>query len=207
MIKWLFQLITKTKFWDWFLSSPMAHFKLRLWDYPSFPMEEYHKICEILKEPGHYAFVGSDTRSFSFLVNHMVTGAKWAHAGIIMCKPDTPPRLFHSIVTGVCTWDLLSYLREVDNFAIIKITFKDEASEAESIRRLNWYLANVMGLPYDNSFDLGDRKAFYCSELVYALCEGLVDHPHFEPDMISGMPFFAPDNVYEVGEVVFNRSI
>lgn len=202
MIKFLFLFITKTKLWDWFLSNPMAHLKLRLIDYPSFPMEKYHEICEILKEPGHYTCVGCDTRSFSYKVNNLASGAKWAHAAKIIPGAGAP-KILHSIVTGVCVWDLLEYLKEVDNFAIIKTTPRDEQAEAEADRRLNWMLTSAIGMPYDKRFDLGDREAFYCSELIYAIYEGLVDDPNFDPSLIADLPFFTPDNAAECGEMVF----
>jgi hypothetical protein len=201
MLKWLFKFVVTTKFWDWFLSHPMAHFKMRLIDYPSFPMSKYHDIVKIMEErPGFYVFVGTDKASFSIKVNHLASGAEWAHAGIVL--PGTnPPQILHSIVTGVCTWDLLDYLREVDNFALIKITPKDEVAAAEVTNRLEWMLQHAIGMPYDNGFDLGNRKAFYCSELVYTVFEGQVNDPNFNPELIAEMPFFTPDDTAQCGEI------
>lgn len=202
MLKWVFQLLVQTKLWDWFLSHPMAHLKLRLIDYPSFPMSKYHEICEILnKDPeGFYVFVGSDSASFSMKVNHLASGAEWAHAGVVLPGAN-PPRILHSIVTGVCTWDLLDYLREVDNFALIRITPKDEQASKEVSGRLEWMLQHGIGTPYDNGFDLGNRKALYCSELVYFVFEGQVNDPNFNPELIAEMPFFTPDDTAQCGEV------
>jgi hypothetical protein len=202
MLKWLFKFVVRTKFWDWFLSRPMAHLKLRLWKYPQFPMEKYHEIVKILEErPGFYVFVGSDMSSFSMKVNHLASGARWAHAGLVLpFKKGEPVRILHSIVTGVCTWDLLDYLREVDNFALLKINLNEEdAATAE--QRIEDVLEHFIGLPYDNGFDLGDRKSMYCSELVYSVFEDLVDDPCFDPKYIAEMPFFTPDDVYSCGQL------
>jgi uncharacterized protein YycO len=200
MIKYVFKFLTKTKLWDWFLSHPMAHLKLRLIDYPFFPMSKYHEIREFLnKDPeSFYVFVGTDTRSFSYKVNNLASGAKWAHAGIILAGEK--PRLLHSIVTGVCTWDLLDYLREVDNFAIIKINLNEEDAVTAQ-QRIEDIQEHFLGLPYDNGFNLGDRKSMYCSELVYSVFEDLVDEPCFDPKYIAEMPFFTPDDVYSCGQL------
>jgi hypothetical protein len=206
MIRFLFKFITKTKFWDWFLSHPMAHLKLRLWDYPKFPMEKYHEIVKILDEkPGFYVFVGSDMSSFSMKVNNLASGAKWAHAGLILPrKAGEPVQILHSIVTGVCIWDLLDYLREVDNFALIRVDVPEEniIGVESMIRYAEVY---YIGIPYDNSFDLGDKKALYCSELVYNIFEGFVDKPCFDPELIAEMPFFTPDDTHECGEIALEH--
>jgi hypothetical protein len=202
MFKFLFNFVVSTKFWDWFLSHPMAHFKLRLLDYPKFPMSKYHEIVKILEEqPGFYVFVGSDMSSFSMKVNHLASGAEWAHAGLILpFKKGEPVRILHSIVTGVCTWDLLDYLREVDNFALIRVNVMPE-HEQDAKLAVEDAVVKYSGLPYDNDFNLGDKKSLYCSELVYSVFEGFVDSPCFDPSMIAEMPFFTPDDVSRCGDV------
>lgn len=202
MLKWIFQLLVQTKFWDWFLSHPMAHLKLRLIDYPSFPMSKYHEIVKILEEtPGFYVFVGADKSSFSMKVNHLASGSEWAHAGLVLPhQKGQPVQILHAIVTGVCTWDLLDYLREIDSFKLIRVNVEPEHIAAAEAAVAN-AVAKYSGIPYDNDFDLGDKKALYCSELVYSVFEGFVDSPYFDPSMIADMPFFTPDDTARCGDV------
>jgi hypothetical protein len=78
---------------------------------------------------------------------------------------------------------------------------KAERKKMTLEQRIEDVLEHFIGLPYDNGFDLGDRKSMYCSELVYSVFEDLVDDPCFDPKYIAEMPFFTPDDVYSCGQL------
>ena len=56
---------------------------------------------------------------------------------------------------------------------------------------------SYVGLPFDSSFNLADRKRLYCTELVMHAVNDAVGYKVISPTVANGVALVAPDDCYE----------
>ena len=219
MINKLQKWFLNTRFWRWFAMYVMAHLKFRVWGYPKLDITFYENILDILDTHPEsiFAFVGVDKYALSYKINRLVTGAKWSHAGIITHHNMKYPKILHMLGDGVHHDHLLTYLKEVDEFALIRLPI-DSRDIWEVQDRINNIIKYRDSIDYDypleienetinlvesEIFDPSKRYGIYCSELVFLVGRGIVKDLDFVEKWIYGKRVFEPDDVFNAGEVLF----
>jgi hypothetical protein len=212
----------KTFIWRWFVRRVLPFLTLRLWGMPSYPMGNYFKIRTFMgNNPQElFAFVGRNKWVVNNILNRMVTGARWGHAGILYLDGTGEVRMRHMINTGYSDWSLLDYLRECDGFEpLILPIVKDKKTVA--LKRIEQIVEEKAKIKYD--FDFGLVKALvkilddanlvfpyvelYCSEYVWLIAYGLTDSAGFEPHFGLGRDMFEPDDVYNACQKIDLNSV
>jgi len=224
MIKSIFKWFTNTHVWLFIARHYIAHFTFRTFGYPKFPMSRYLEIKKILEEDNGkslFAFVSADKSSLAWKLTNLMTKAKWGHAGFVLLDENKEPIIWHMKGSGITKWHLLDIVREVDDFAVIKMSIPEAAIDEAKARLnkiisaptvkydyqlelnpafINWLLSGSESLPE------GEKNLkLYCSEFVYVVGYGLVDDPDFKERSSYGLKSFEPDNVFACGEVVFQH--
>jgi hypothetical protein len=201
---------SRTRFWQWLSAKIIAHLTFRLFGYPRLPMEQYFDIVEAVaaaerQGPGFCAFVQSDTLSLAALLTRWVTASTYTHAGVL--DPEDSSQVFHMKGNGIVRQHLLEVLRQTDRLAIVRFDLVPEEAEVFE-RRLDDLLQRRVA--YDYQLELEDFEArpvtkLYCSELVWHLGKGLVDHRAFRPQLQAGRHVFAPDTIRASGRLLFEH--
>lgn len=191
----LIKLLQKTTLYRWFLTKVLPYFSFRIWGNPKYEMYKYFEIRKRLWESpkGIWVFVGVNKLACSYLINRLLTGAKWSHAGFLDLDDQGEVRCKHMMAPGYCDWSLLDYLREVDDF----FCFEIPCEQADVARKRLQAIAESKPA-YDFDFELEDNAKLYCSELVWWVMRGLA--VGFEPHLELGRKMFEPDDVYSIGK-------
>lgn len=226
MLGEIFKVVSRTKAWLWFSKNLMAHFTFRFWGYPTFPIEEAYNIPRIIEQsekegPGYYCFVCADRKSLATILIEKVTGSYFGHAGIVVPgKTLEETRIYHMKGIGHCDWNILTLLKEVDDFAILKFPVSKEIQE-KILKRVAFSRDNSELFLYDFSQEwpndpytweeieqtVNDKQPVYvyCSEFCFIAGDRLVTNPDFKPHTEFGRLIFEPDDLYKAGKVIFER--
>jgi hypothetical protein len=203
---WWLEWFLATKFWK-----SIVRMTPRLYGYPKFPLEQYFTLRDIVrKDPAAiYCFVGVDNSSVSTLIQRRILNFYWAHSGFVYLDEDNELSIHHLRWYGLLRWKLLKYLRECDEFALIRLPLTEDEKEIANARiakiaksKLIYKLRDNIHLEdqhTDKDFWLKtDHFTLYCSEYQYVVCKGLMNSV-----WDSGKVRFAPDDIYRGGEVVW----
>ena len=185
----------------------------RLTGYPKFRLDNYLKIRKILRENPNeiFCFVGCDNHSVALILQRIFYHIHWGHSGFLELGEDGEVYISH--VRRKLRYDnLLYYLKEVDNLAIIKLplTEKEKLLTREKIDKLK--KANITYLvrePFPKTGQYASPDAweemedfyFYCSEYQYFVCIDMMNNPLFS----SSRTRFTMDDLYKSGTVVFEE--
>ena len=185
----------------------------RIWGVPAYDMENYFRIRKCIRDNPNeiYAFVCVNKKAVSYFLNHLLTGAKWSHAGFLYLDDEGEVRMRHMLGSGFQDWTLLSYLREVDDFALLTVPVMPEKKDQCKSRLAKIERRHLL-VSYDFNFDLSDKLVtilddetddrfvgcpLYCSELVWVCCYGLVSDNHvLQPKWRLERSVFEPDDVF-----------
>lgn len=192
-MKSIIGLLQKTRIYRWILMSVLPYLGFRIWGNPKYEMAKYFEIRKRMwAEPkGIWVFVGVNKLACSYLLNKMLTGAKWSHAGFLDLDDEGEVRCLHMMAPGYCDWSLLDYLREVDDFYCFQIP----CSDPDLARKRLEGIAKAKPA-YDFDFELEEMPdRLYCSELVWWVMRGIALVPGFEPHQEFGRKMFEPDDV------------
>jgi hypothetical protein len=216
MINKIYDWLQHTAFWNFLLSRIFPFFHFRLWGYPKFPINEYFKIREMIRNDTSacfYAFVGTDRTFLSWKLRKLIEkSTKWSHAGILLLNDQNELDNLDVTHIGKNCETALVYMREVDDFAIIKFPITDLPKFKNRVK--NYKEADVK-VTYDNQLDLSKEltakidndepftASIYCSEEVYILGNGLTVN-ELKTRMQYGKEYFEPDDVFKAGEVVYS---
>lgn len=214
--------ILKTKVYKRFALKWLAKFSFRRFGWPTFPMEKYFVIREIVRKwdkgkDGLMSFVSSDRSILNWKINHLMTNCVWGHAGLIYLGEDKEVRVKHMIGEGLKDISLLDLLKEVDNFALVKLPIATDKLAKAWQRIFAIDGISSTNIEYDFALTLqqnvldqipklngtSGKLQLYCSEYVYVVGSGLVDNDHFKAHEIADRLVFEPDNVYQSGDVLF----
>lgn len=196
-----------TRFWKWFAAKYVGHMTFRLFGYPTFPMRDYFKIRELLAtapKGAVFTFASCDRESFAARLITIFTRGKFGHAGLILVDGFDDIKVVHMKGEGPVVWHLLDLLREIDYIAINQVDL-DEDSLETAHSRIAWLMANMENIEYDYEQDLSNGTKFYCSEATYFVLDGLCRDPDLAPRLIMGRPVFDPDQVTNVGKVIYTN--
>lgn len=213
----LIEDLLQSYLWEWFSINVSSGFDFRVWKYPKFDLEVYESMKKIVKDNPKkmYAIVGADTLSMTFFLNHVFTGCMYGHAGIARLDDDGNLRFIHVIGDGLSNWYLPNYLRETDRAALIEIPMSEENALIAKRR-----LAQLEAFPHKIKYNFGMKWSdeftkqldspewgfkeikIYCSQLVYIVCNGLVNDKDFKPQFEQGKLAFQPDDVFNGGNPV-----
>ena len=200
----------------WFLNTilwkSVIRLTPRLIGYPKFRLENYFKIREILRNDpeGIYCFVGCDNKSVALKLQRIFHKIWWGHSGFVELGADNEVYISH--VRKRLRYDsLLYYLKEVDNFALLKLPLKEEEKEIvkAKIKKLHnskcYYQvrANLSILDQyasDSYWKENEIFYFYCSEYQYFVCMNLMN-----PNWKRGKTRFTADELYKNSKVVFEE--
>ncbi len=113
--------------------------------------------------------------------------------------------MFHMMGDGPITEHALELLREIDYLAIVAVELSPQ-NYKEASRRIAYIMHNSENFFYDYSQRLDNEgNKLYCSEMIYAVLDGMVDDPDFEAREILGRKAFAPDQILKIGKVVYTN--
>jgi len=203
---WWLEWLLATRLWK-----SIVRMKPRLWGYPKFPLERYFIIREIIRDSPNevYCFVGVDNASISTKLQRKVFHVYWAHSGFVYLDEDDELSIRHVRWYGLLNWKLLKYLRECDEFALIRLPLNEKekllfnkklnkVNESKIVYALRDSL-HILPQYTDKDFWLkSDMFVLYCSEYQYFVGQGLMNSV-----WDYGRDRFAPDDVYKGGEVVW----
>jgi hypothetical protein len=221
----LIQNFVKSQTWRIIARKYIAHLTFRIWGYPKFDLGNYPKIKKIITDnpTSVFGFVGADTQSLSWTINHMFTGCQWGHAGMIEMVQDEP-MISDMRGEGLDSDHLLNYLKETDHFALLEFKFKDEDAKQKALAR--WKrIKTAPNVNYDYELSLDPKLIswatnddqnvqiktldvgtlplnIYCSEYPYLIGVGLVE-PDFKTEEQYGVLAFEPDDFYKFSTVRF----
>lgn len=200
---------------DYFLNTSLwknvIRLSPRLKGYPKFRLEHYFVIREILREDpdGFYCFVGCDNRSVAIILQRVFYRIWWGHSGFIELSEDGEVYISH--VRQRLRYDnLLYYLKEADNFALLKLPLTEEEKKLAKTKIKKLHESEVTYKVRDNLNTLKqyssedywlhhDKFHFYCSEYQYFVCMGMMDNPAWD----FGKKRFTTDDLYKSSIVVF----
>lgn len=207
VVSYFLELLLATSLWR-----TIVKMKPRIFCYPKFPLEEYFTIREIIRKNPQsvYCFVGVDNASLSTKIQRAVFGVYWAHSGFVFLGEDGELYIDHVRWYGILKWNLLKYLRECDEFALLRIPLREGEAEIfhkrlETIKRsqVEYRLRdNIHKEPqYTNPAYLNGQNpiVLYCSEYQYYACLNLTANPIWR----TGKERFNPDHVYQGCDVVW----
>jgi hypothetical protein len=196
-----------TRFWN-----EIVRTNLRLRGYPKLAMDSYFKMREIIRQnpDALYMFVGADDANVALKIQRWAINIRWAHSGFVELGEDGELWASHVRHTGYRRCHLIRYLKEVDHFAVIRLSFPDKSSEDEARARLKKIQDSEVRYNLDYCMNkrpqygcdpLKWEKPFYlyCSEYQYIVCRDLTNN------WKSGRSELTPDDVYRGGEVVFEE--
>lgn len=195
----------KTRIASLFGTSFLAHFTFRFSGYPTFPMIDFYKIIDAIKEngPGIYAFSSTDTKALAGkIIRAFVKGGKYSHSGLILADDYRETHILHMKGNGLNYDHLLSLLREVDYLTVVKLPVSDLQ---KATRRIQDVLDHQDLITYDYETKLANGNKLYCSELIHLVCNGLVDDPDFKESLIAGRKIFDPDAVIKSGNIIYSN--
>jgi hypothetical protein len=187
----------------------------RLKGYPKFPLENYFKLREIVRSDPKsiYCFVGVDNASISVKLQRKMVGVYWSHSGFVYLDADNELSIKHVRWFGLLNWKLLKYLKECDEFALIKLplNYFEMGTVNKKLEKIN--RSKVRYSIRDNihredqytrkdSWETQDRFKLYCSEYQYFVCQGMMSDA-----WAYGKSRFTPDDVYKGGVVVWEFRI
>ena len=198
MLNKIFKWFSRTRVWLWFARNVMAHFTFRIMGYPSFPVEKFFDLVDLMRKSKNkiYCFASTDHASLaSWLIRNATGGGQFSHAGLIL--PGTPrgTKVLHMMGAGVVEIHALSLLREIDYLAIVEVELTPEGYK-QAYRKIQYIQNHKSKFEYDYQQELqnGGHK-LYCSEMIYAVLDGLVDDPDFKARNLLGRKVFPPDRL------------
>ena len=220
--------ILSTNLYKKFARHWLAYFTFRIFGWTKFPLGKYFDIRKIAKSmDGHYgllAFVSCDKQILNYKLNHLLTGCKWGHAGLVYCGADGELRTKEMINSGLTDQYLVDLLREVDDFSLLWLPMTPEnfGKAQQRIDRLDtapekveydfllqlddtlmkWVRGEVQELNTGEKKPKFDFRA-YCSGYVYMVAHGLVEDPDFKTSWVMGREVFEPDDVYKGADVLY----
>lgn len=204
---YFFQKILASKMWKYIVS-----LNPRLKGYPRFPLEEYFTIRDIIRNDptSIYCFVGVDNASIAVRLQRKAVGVYWSHSGFVYLDADNELSAKHVRWLGLLNWKLLRYLKECDEFALIKLplNYFEMNIVNKKLEKLN--KAKIKYVIRDNidreeqytrrdSWETQNRFKMYCSEYQYFVCQGLMSSDVWA----YGKSKFTPDDVYKGGIIVW----
>ena len=198
--------ILATRFWK-----SIVRMTPRLYGYPKFPLEQYFTLRKIVRSDPEaiYCFVGVDNASMSTKIQRWIFDVYWAHSGFVYLDDEDEVSIHHVRWYGLLRWKLLKYLRECDEFALIRLQLSEENKKIVTAKidkigksKILYKMRDNIHLEKqhtDKDFWLKtDRFVLYCSEYQYMVCKGLLNSIWG-----IGKARFVPDDIYEGGEVVW----
>lgn len=207
-----FSLLEKflaTKTWK-----SIVHMTPRLYGYPAFPLEDYFRIREIIRSnPDEiYCFVGVDNASVSTWVQRLTMSIYWAHSGFVLLDASGEVVIKHVRWRGLLHWPLLKYLKECDEFALLKVPLTAGEKEIVSERLAKLHRSKIIYKIRDNIhlekqytdpdfLKESNRFVLYCSEYQYYACMDLTQDKIWQ----RGRARFTPDDVYRGCDVVWEH--
>ena len=198
--------ISKTAFWAWFTKTILSGATTRVWGYPKFPMTDFFKLVDLMQPGKLYAFACSDYSSIgSEVIRGADSDAIFTHGGMIENGGDRTTKVLHMRSIGMQLDHMLSLLREVDYFAVVEIDLKGESFVQIAQTRMDQAWQHKAQYTYDFEERLdNDPHKVYCSEFVLSICGDLC---RIKPktQTILGREVFAPDNILELGKVVYSN--
>lgn len=209
MFQNLLRWFGRSKLWKWFAQNVVAHFTFRVMSYPSFPMEDFFDLVDLLGKGGKqtiYCFASSDHASLASVMIRKVTGSGvFSHAGILLPGTARGTHTLHMLGEGPECYHLLELLRQLDYFAVVAVDL-NLGDYREARKRIQHILNNKEKFQYDYAQELhnGGNK-LYCSEMVYAVLQGLVEDPDFKARRLLGRKVFDPDQVLKIGRLVYTN--
>lgn len=202
---------------DWFLNTKVwksvIRLSPRLTGYPKFKLENYFKIRKILREDptGVYCFVGADNHSVATILQRVCYKFWWGHCGFIELGEDGEVYISH--IRRKLRYDsLLTYLKEADNFALLKLPLNDVEKKIvkEKMAKLKNSLCYYKARDYlyrldqyssDDFWKTNDVFYFYCSEYQYFICMNMMNNKAWS----RGQKRFTTDDLYNNSIVVFQE--
>ena len=199
---------------DWFLNTKawksVIRLTPRLKGYPKFPIDNYFKIRDIIrKNPDEiYCFVGCDNHSVATILQRLFYKFWWGHSGFVELGEDGEIYISHVRKRLIYT-TLLSYLKEVDNFALLKLPLEEEEKtlvkkkikklkESRCLYKVRDNLYRLEQYKDDNFWETNDVFYFYCSEYQYFVCLNMMTD-----SWKNGRKRFTTDDLYNNAIVVF----
>jgi len=201
---------------EWFLNTNLWKYVIRLnprlRGYPKFKLENYFKIRQILRDDpeGIYCFVGCDNHSVAIIVQRIFYKYWWAHSGFIELGEDGEVYISH-IRKKIRYDSLLYYLKEVDNFALLKLPLNEDEKKLvkEKIKKI--HNSECSYKMRDNLYQLEQYSCddywmhhnyfnFYCSEYQYFVCMNTMNE-----NWDRGRKRFSTDDLYKNAEVIFEE--
>jgi hypothetical protein len=202
-----------TRLWIKLARDYIAHLNVRVFGYPKLNQECYDTIAKIVTSatPGTmFCFVGTDKGAVSWRLNHLLTGCRWSHGGLVVLENDKI-KIYHMMGNGLNVWDIRNYLKEIDHFALLRVPFKNKQAQMKAWERFEKLDATPDKIEYDFQFgiDLGTVAALdqapkgtntaqmklYCSEYPFVVCSGQTS-PDWVPGKVAGRSVFEPDDLY-----------
>ena len=205
------------RIYNWFLSTKIwkkigyfcANTSIRPFGYTTFPIDDYFKIIDTIEPNNYYAFMSNDTRTFSsFIIEGLIgtTGAKalFTHAGMIFFDGDRNTKIMHIDQDGFEYQSLLTLLKKVDYFGVVKILIKKD-SEKTINERIENIKQRAPEIEYDwqEILDNSPNK-LYCSEMVYTIFKDMTLNP-LKPILLAGDQVFDPDSILTMGELIYSN--
>lgn len=193
---------TSTRTWAWFCARILSPFNLRLFGYPSFPIERYFEMINVSREwlannSGIILFVSRDRHALTTILLRQFGDATWPHIGVLCVDDYRSSRVVHMQAKGLINQHPLCLLRDIDDLLLVAIPLgKDAACLAQE--RIAQAIQN--GLPYDFSFSLGGNRV-YCSEFVFDVV--LAKLTSVKPVIDAGRKVYQPAQALDVGTVIF----
>jgi hypothetical protein len=212
---------TGTNSWVAFAKHWLGSFTFRVFGYPKFPLTEYFNIEKVynLDPNALYFCVCADTSSLEWQGIHLTTnGGTWGHCGVIH-PGDNGLWVYHMKASGLNSWHLLDFLKECDNFALLKLPLTPEQLTIAKAR-LDAILSVAPRLVYNYQIEMDQAivdmlakgqvytpeevpSKEYCSQLLYMVGAGIA--PGYTMNNVLGRPRFEPDGVYRAGQVVYEH--
>jgi hypothetical protein len=214
VLKILSHLVEKaleTKTWDSLARNVVAKIDVRFGE-PRIKPDEIYSIKQKLDPECVYAFACAELDRPSYYLEHWLFKAIFSHAGLVLpnlnqliLRPDDFPQEPHAVhidTLGLHTELFVNVLAVSDKYCLVKLPIKADKIP-EFYTRLN---ALILRNPqYDTAFDLLNHAKEFCSEVVYDMCEGLIDDTDFQITWSNGKATFIPDVIPTLGEIISQK--
>jgi hypothetical protein len=153
--------------------------------------------------------VGVDNASVGVWFQRKTIGYYWGHTGFVEIDNEGELSINHIRYYGLLRWKLLKYLRECDEFALLRLPLNEEEKTLVKDRLAKVNKSKVVYKLRDSLSKLAQYKdpiywfhsdifEFYCSEYQYFICQGFMNKV-----WERGRDRFTPDDIYNGSEVVW----